>query len=62
MNLATKVDDVVCQQMQLLILIITLSIAVHYDRKGFNEDEFLKELLEREIKAEYKLENLLKKD
>ena len=50
------------EKMQLLILIITLSIAVHYDRKGFNEDEFLKELLEREIKAEYKLENLLKKD
>ena len=48
------------EKMQLLILITTLSLAVRFDKKGFDEDIFLKELLEREIKAEYKLDNLLK--
>ena len=48
------------EKMQLLILIVTLSLAVRFDRKGFDEDVFMKDLLEREIKAEYKLENLLK--
>ena len=50
------------EKMQLLILVVTLSIAVHYDKRGFEEDQFLKDLLEREIKAEYRLDNLLKEE
>ena len=50
------------EKMQLLILVITLSLAVRFDSKGFDEDLFIKDLLEREIKAEYKLDNLLSKE
>lgn len=48
------------EKMQLFMLIVTLSLALRYDKKGFDEDAFLAELLNREIKAEYKLENIFK--
>lgn len=47
------------EKVQLLILISALSIAIRYDQDGFKQDEFIRLLLEKEIRSAYRLDNLI---
>ena len=50
------------EQMQRAILLSALSFALNPKAKDFDSDEYIKVLLEKETKSEYKLKELLKKE
>ena len=50
------------EQMQRAILLSSLSFALNPKAKDFDSDEYIKVLLEKETKSEYKLKELLKKE